>query len=137
MEVLFVNKLLIIPVLMLLLIGCVTTGVNTEPSKLTPGMAGKHIIKGETTQTEVLEIFGPPDLVTKRGTVETWAFDRISTEEAHVAGILGGGGLIGAGAVGGIVSGGKRTATTKTIMLLVYFNEGGIVKDYSVTATKF
>lgn len=133
------NRLLIIPIVMVLLTGCVTagTGVNTEPSKLTPGMAGKHIIKGKTTQTEVLEIFGPPDLVTKRGTVETWAFDRISTEEAHLAGILGGGGVIGAGAVGGIVSGGKRTATTKTIMLLVYFNERGIVKDYSVTATKF
>ena len=131
------KRILIISLVMAFLVGCVTTGMETKPSSLTPGMARKHIVKGQTTQTEVLEIFGPPNLVTKRGEIETWAFDRISTHEAHLAGILGGGGVIGSGGLGGIVTGGTSRSTTKTIMLLVYFDEEGVVKDWSVTATKF
>jgi hypothetical protein len=144
-------------------------------------MVKTRLIVGKTNQTEVMEIFGPPDHVTKSGKGEMWGYDKVSREVAVAAtgaradaaagaraggsvglggGVLpfiggAGGGVIG-GALGGVGAGvgsevGQATSqstaqaaqqaqqieTTKTVFLLVYFNEEGIVKDYKLSATKF
>jgi hypothetical protein len=50
--------------LCMITVGCVaikpTAQEIAKESALTPGMAKKYIYPGKTTQTEVLEIFGPP-----------------------------------------------------------------------------
>jgi hypothetical protein len=144
-------------------------------------MVVKHIQKGKTTQTEIMEIFGPPDMVTRSGSGETWGYDKVSREVAEnatgaragasvAAGSASGsqvgggaGGLVGgagAGALGGVIGlfGGsmgqaaaqsqqqssqqtqqqaRRTESTTTVFLLIYYNDKGVVTDYRLSATKF
>jgi hypothetical protein len=120
-------------------------------------MATKNIIVGKTTQAEVMEIFGPPDMITKSGSGEMWGYDKVSRDVAEAAvgsgsGMSGGGaGLFGGGGGGvlggvlGTLRGGygqtsqesRRTESTTTVFLLVYFNEKGVVRDYKLSATKF
>jgi hypothetical protein len=136
-------------------------------------MVAKSIQKGKTTQAEIMEIFGPPDMVTRSGSGEMWGYDKVSRDVAEgatgarvgassasgaqVGG--GGGGLIGgagAGVLGGVLGwvGGstgqaaaqtqqqtqqqaRRTESTSTVFLLVYYNDKGVVTDYRLSATKF
>jgi hypothetical protein len=147
--------------------------VQTKASTLTPGMVGKSIQKGKTTQAEIMETFGPPDMVTRSGAGEMWGYDKVSREVAEAAtgartgaasasgAQMGGGagGLVGgagAGVLGGVLGGiggssgqaaaqsqqqsqeqSRRTETTTTVFLLVYYNEKGVVTDYRLSATKF
>lgn len=134
-------------ILPLVLIGCThqPPSTDTRPSALTPGMAKKHIVVGQTSQSEVLEIFGPPDLVTKSGQGEMWGYDKVSREVAYStfnlgAGVLGGGlpgGALVGGIVGGGVGGGQVQQSTTTMFLLIYFNSANVVIDYKLSATKF
>lgn len=155
--------------------------LQPKASALTPGMVVKHIQKGKTTQAEIMEVFGPPDMVTRSGSGEMWGYDKVSREVAEAAtgakagartgagsaagasigagglGLLGGagGGIIG-GILGGVGGGygqsaaqsqqqtsqqtqeqSRRTESTTTVFLLVYFDERGVVNDYRLSATKF
>jgi hypothetical protein len=149
------------------------TEVQPRASALTPGMVVKNIQKGKTTQAEIMETFGPPDMVTRSGSGEMWGYDKVSREVAESAtgarvgassasgASVGGGvgGLVGgagAGVLGGVLGGiggssgqaaaqsqqqsqqqARRTETTTTVFLLVYFTEKGVVSDYRLSATKF
>jgi hypothetical protein len=144
-----------------------------KASALTPGMVAKSIQKGKTTQAEIMEIFGPPDMVTRSGSGEMWGYDKISRDvaegttgarvgasSASGAQVGGGGGALiggaGAGVLGGVLGwvGGstgqaasqsqqqtqqqaRRTESTSTVFLLVYYNDKGVVTDYRLSATKF
>lgn len=138
----------------------------TEQSALTPGMAKKHIKIGTTSQTDVMSMFGPPNMITSTADGgEMWGYDRISTETIQSTMVTadgatgsinawGGAGFIGAigRGVGGIIGGlggsktsaygsaskqGRETQTTKTIFLLVYFDKDGKVTNTKLSATKF
>lgn len=147
--------------------------LQPRASALTPGMIGKNIQKGKTTQAEVMEIFGPPDMVTRSGSGEMWGYDKVSREVAESAtgakagassssgarvgaggaGLVGGAGAGVLGGVLGLVGGStgqaasqnqqqtqqqaRRTETTSTVFLLVYYNDKGVVTDYRLSATKF
>ncbi len=147
--------------------------VQPRASALTPGMVVKNIQKGKTTQAEIMEIFGPPDMVTRSGSGEMWGYDKVSREVAEAAtgasagaasasgarvgggvgGLVGGAGV---GVLGGVLGGiggssgqaaaqsqqqtqqqSRRTETTTTVFLLVYYNDKGVVTDYRLSATKF
>jgi hypothetical protein len=124
-------------------------GVQPKASALTPGMVKTKLIAGKTTQAEVLELFGPPDLVTSLEKGEMWGYDKVSRELAEAAtGIsLGatslfggaGGGVLGGilGGIGGGAQESRRVESTTTVFLLVYFDKQGIVTDYKLSATKF
>lgn len=112
-----------------------------KQSSLTPGATKKTIVKGKTRQSEILEVFGPPDLVTTTSSGEMWGYDRVSRETASSAfgiGVLGGG-LPGAGLLGGVASArsDSTTQTVKTIFLLIYFDKNETVADYKLSATRF
>jgi len=94
--------------------------VQPKASALTPGMVVKHIQKGKTTQAEIMETFGPPDMITRSGAGEMWGYDKVSREVAEAATGArvgassaagsrvgaGGAGLVGgagAGVVGGVL----------------------------------
>lgn len=131
--------------------------VQPRASSLTPGMVKKHVEIGKTTQAEIMEIFGPPDMITKSGRGEMWGYDKVSREVASAAvgersgvsagglGLLGGagGGVLG-GVLGGVGGGygqssqqSRRTESTTTIFVLVYFDEKNVVTDYKLSATKY
>ena len=86
------------------------TEVQTKASALTPGMVVKNIQKGKTTQAEVMEIFGPPDMVTRSGSGEMWGYDKVSRDVAESAtgarvGASSASGASVGGGVGGLVGG--------------------------------
>lgn len=114
-------------------IGCATQGKTsqsiTKESALTPGMTKSYIHRGKTTQTEVLEVFGPPDLVTHKKGKDVWTYDKVSHEISTTGGYLT---VILAG-----VSGENRYESSRSVMLIIYFDENDTVMDYKLSASKF
>ncbi len=123
--------------MLLLTAGC----SQTRSSALTPGAAKKHIHRGVTTQAEVIEVFGTPNVITMKDGYEMWVYDKVSSRQASAAfgiGGLGGGagsGGFGGGSLFGGVGSTERSETT--VMLIVYFGENDVVSDYKITQTKF
>lgn len=111
------------------LASCAMSRDNASPSNLTPGMAKRHIIPGQTTQVEVMEIFGPPDLVTRKNGTEVWTYDKISQEVKSSSGYLT---IILAG-----LSRERMESHNKSIMLIIYFDSRDRVTDYRLSAAKF
>lgn len=140
----------------------------TYSGGLTHGMVTKSIKKGETSQAEILQLFGAPNITTisKKGE-EVWTYDRISYAETTHGGadtkaiLLGGatGAGIGAivghqsketrkgaalggvlGAIAGFLFGYKdpvHEQGSKTVTLMLWFDENDIVKDYSIITSQF
>ena len=124
------------------IVGCATTTQQgkIKESALTSGMTKQYIILGKTTQTEILETFGPPDLITHREGKDVWTYDKISYEATTTSGGLMlipifTGSIVGGGV--GSISGSKRTETSKSTMLIIYFNKNDIVADYRLSVSKF
>ncbi len=127
--------------------------IQPKQSALTPGMIKKHIVLQKTTQTEIMEMFGPPDMITKTSNGEMWGYDKVSREVVQSAvgkssgigaGLLGGGGGSSAGVLGGIGGGygkssqkSQRIESTTTVFLLLYFDDDDVIIDYKLSATKF
>ena len=105
-------------------------GDEIKPSNLTFGMVKGQIVKGQTTQAEILQTFGPPNIMTRnRSGEEVWTYDKISSESKSSGGY---GTLIILGA-----GGSKHSSSQKTMTLILTFNPRDVVKDYSVMATQF
>jgi len=123
------KKTVYLIVLVLLISGCASVQ-PVQKGNLTPGMAKTKIIKGQTTQNEILEVFGAPNIVTKNRTGnEVWTYDKASVETgtSDVYGTI----IIAGGA-------GSRTSTSaRTFTLMIEFNENNIVQDYSYRSSAF
>ena len=113
--------------------GCATFPASKEPaekSNLTIGTIKTKIIKGQTNQAEILQLFGSPNLVTKnRANNEVWNYNKMSFESK-------------VGEDGGtlILWGGSRamsTTTTKSFDLIIEFDSNNVVKDYSVISAQY
>lgn len=114
-----------------LFFGCATSGVKEmSNTNLTSGKVKMEIKKGVTTQADILQIFGSPNIVTKnRSNDEVWNYNRMSYESAY-----------GSDGGGFIFWGGSRavsSATTKSFDLIIIFDENDVVKDYSIIAASF
>lgn len=89
-------------------------------------MVKSKIIKGETTQEEVLKTFGAPNLTTKnKSNNEVWSYNRMSVnqkggETYYLSGTKG-----------------SSSSSTRSFDLIISFNDNDIVKDYSVIATNY
>lgn len=123
------KKIVSLFILAMLIGGCASVQ-PIQKGNLTPGMAKTKIIKGQTTQNEILEVFGAPNIVTKnKSGNEVWTYDKASVETgtSDVYGTI-----IIAGGVG------SRTSTSaRTFTLMIEFDEMGIVKDYSYRSSAF
>lgn len=110
--------------------GCYAPIQQEHNSNLTAGVVKTEIIKGKTTQAEILKIFGAPNIVTKnRENDEVWNYNRMSFDKAY-----------GSEAGGFIFWGGSRavsSSTTKSFDLIIIYDENDIVKDYSVISASF
>lgn len=120
------KKIYLISLLSLFLIGCATTQI---PSKFKMSVIESKITKGETTKTDVLKEFGEPNIITKNtqtpGVAEIWTYSKFSMN------------------VGGnwatifLLGGFGASSSTKSVTLMIYFDENEIVKDYSITTSQF
>ena len=131
-----------------------TAGTVERPSNLSYGTVTAVVKKDVTTQAELIDLFGGPNISTtdKDGT-ETWVYERTastsdtagSADQKHFAAFFGAGGTIGNAAIGGGASGGaakqndsRRTVNSvRTLTVVVKFNPDKTVKDYSARASYF
>ena len=105
---------------------------------MTPGMAKISIEKGVTTQEDIFTLFGAPNFMssTKEGG-ELWVYSNYATvKKAAKLGLLGGAaghdvaGLLGA-------SGSYGSSSSRSITLMIKFNEEDTVVDYNVSQLQY
>lgn len=109
--------------------GCVTEEPS-QKSNLNYGSVKKNIIKGQTNQSEIMQLLGSPNLVTKnRGGDEVWSYTRQSYDSK--SGAWGGGILL--------VGGGSAFSNTSSSSfdLILTFDNKDVVKDYSVVSSQY
>ena len=127
---------------------------NQQKSNLTAGMVKKYVKVGETTQTDILTVFGAPNIITRdKKSNEVWTYDRQSIASAsevaewNTSGSVGvlAGGLVGNTAVGGGASIGGSSGkgstagqvSSATFTLIIKYDENDVVQDYRMMATQF
>ena len=98
----------------------------TEKSNLTMGVVKSRILKGETTQDEILKLFGSPNLVSKnKSNREVWSYNKMSVEQkAGSTDFFAG-------------QRASQSSSSRSFDLIVTFDEKDIVADYSVISTAF
>lgn len=125
------KKILLLCLLSFIAISCNSykygaSNETTQDSNLTFGIVKTKVIKGTTTQDEVLKLFGSPNIITKnKGNDEVWSYNKMS--------------VLSKGGQTSFISGGKASASTSTSSfdLIVTFDDNDVVKDYSVISAKF
>ncbi|MDQ3259269.1 MAG: hypothetical protein M3Q00_00550 [Pseudomonadota bacterium] len=119
-------------------------------SALSYGAVTAAVTKGKTTQMELVQMFGGPNISTMDGDgVETWVYER-SVSQTDVAsksqnwqaaanlGIAFGHVQAGGNVGGGQSEGAASTASSfRSLTAIVKFNSDKTVKDYSVRASQF
>lgn len=118
------KKIIFCIMISLSVIGCSTTQINvveqTQKSNLTMGMIKSKVIKGQTNQTEILQLFGSPNLMTKnRSDNEVWSYNKMSTRGFYEYGSA------------------IQSTSSSTFDFIVTFNKKDIVVDYSVISNNF
>jgi len=115
---------------------CVSTQTasDTKPSPLTHGNVQLTLKKGVTTQTEVLENFGPPNVATTDASGnEVWTYQKHATvAKSSEVGAYGTVILLG---VGGGTSGFERSSRTMT--LIIKFGADKKIVDFKSMSTSF
>lgn len=117
--------------LALLISSCYYNNVKDQKSSnFTMGKVKMEIKKGVTSQSDILSIFGAPNLVTKnKSDNEVWNYSKMSYESAY-----------GSESAGLILWGGSRSlssTSSKSFDLIIIFDENDLVKEYSVIASSF
>ncbi len=128
---------------------------NQQKSNLTAGMVKKYVKVGEATQTDILTVFGAPNIITRdKEKNEVWTYDRQSIASASEmaewntsgsVGVLAGGLVGGNTAVGGAASIGGSSGkgstagqvSSATFTLIIKYDENDVVQDYRMMATQF
>ncbi len=125
-----------------------------QRSNLTPGMVNKYVKKGETPQTDIYTVFGPPNIImTDQDGREVWTYDVQSTSRTaadtsrsgSVGAGVGAGGMAGNVPIGGVAAGGgggsRSTSTgqtsSTTFTLMITFDDQKVVQDYRMLSTQF
>lgn len=107
-----------------------TTMEAPQKSNLTAGVVKAKIQKGVTSQTEILQLLGAPNMVTKDKTgQEVWTYSRQSFQ-SKASGISGT--LI-------LFTGAKAvsSAASASFDLIITFNKQNKVQDYSMVSSQF
>ena len=120
---------------MLMLTGCATsTPVDTRNDSLTHGNVQMNIKVGETTQTEILEVFGAPNITTIDGSgKEVWTYQRAATAAQSSANSNYWTVLL----IGGTREASGFSSTSRMMTLIIKFNEQKVVSDFSSRASNF
>jgi hypothetical protein len=102
------------------------SGETVESSNLTFGIVKSKIVKGETKQNEILELFGSPNIITKnKSNKEVWSYSKMS--------------VVKKGGQTSFLAGERASASSssKSFDLIITFDDDDTVNDYSVVSTKF
>jgi hypothetical protein len=117
-----------------------------DPNTLTHGMVQMTLRVGQTTQMEVVDAFGAPNITTIDGDGrEVWVYDRHATVTADSAsgfsiGMLVGGGGGGVGGGGGLGFGSKKaksSSSSRAMTLVIKFGPDKRVVDFKSRTSSF
>lgn len=119
----------------LMLAGCATsTPVDTRNDSLTHGNVQMNVRVGETTQLQILEAFGAPNITTVDGSgQEVWTYQRAATAAQSSANSS----YWTVFLIGGARDASGFSSTSRMMTLIIKFNEQKIVSDFSSRASNF
>lgn len=129
-------SLVIFSAIVLSFSGCATTmqPVDARNSALTHGNVQMNVKVGETTQAQILETFGAPNITTIDGSgKEVWTYQRAATAAQSSANANYWTVLL----VGGSNEASGFSSTSRMITLIIKFNEQKIVSDFSSRTSNF
>jgi hypothetical protein len=119
-------------------------------SALSYGTVTATVVKGKTTQADLLQMFGGPNISTVDNEVlETWVYERsvsqtdVTARNQNWQAAANLGAAFGNFSAGGSASGGQGASAASTVTsfrsltVIVKFNADKTVKDYSVRASQF
>lgn len=118
----------------------------SSPNMLTTGMVNLTLRVGETTQAQIIETFGAPNITTLDATgSEMWVYDRQATVSSDSSGgfsiglgIGGGGGdVVGGGGLGFGNRKSKSETTQRSMTLIIKFDNRKIVSDFKSRSSSF
>lgn len=117
------NKYLFLFIIMLLT-ACASTD-QSQPSNLTVGTVKTTIVEGKTSQADLLENFGSPNLISRNADgEEVWAYNRMSYQSKKES---SGFSLILVGSSKALSS-----QASRSFDLILTFDKNEIVKSYKV-----
>ena len=129
--------------LSIVILGCAATqDVDpTQKSNLTVGMIKSKIIEGKSTQNDVIELFGAPNLVTTNSQGnEVWTYNKNSYNTKETSGSANAG-IVETGAILGIfgasASSAVSNASTSSIDFIITFNKNGVVEKYKIISASY
>jgi hypothetical protein len=123
-----------------------SAGAPESANTLTHGMVQMTLRVGQTTQAEVIESFGAPNIMTMDAAGnEMWVYDRHATVSRDSSGGFSiglgiGGGGSGVGGVGGLGFGkqkSKSESSSRTMTLIIKFDAGKVVSDFRSRTSSF
>ena len=130
----------------LLIAAPTTVWAKDESNKLTTGMVQMTVKVGVTTQADVIETFGAPNISTIDGSGrEMWVYDRHATvsydkSSGFSIGLLLGGGGDGVGGGGGLGFGTRKSKSeqsSRTMTLILKFDANKVVSDFQSRSSSF
>ncbi|MDD5044063.1 MAG: hypothetical protein PHH69_06620 [Candidatus Omnitrophica bacterium] len=123
------KKILLVGLLGFFAMGCASVQ-PAQKSNLTVGMVNKTIVKGQTTQNDILQTFGAPNIITKnKSGKEVWTYDKVSSGSSGTSGY---GTVLIAG-----VGGSSSSTSSQAFTLMITFNDNSVVEDYSMMSSAF
>ncbi len=110
--------------------GCKSDKQDPTTNPLTVGEVKRTIVKGQTSQSEIIKTFGSPNMVTRnKKDLEVWSYSRMSFDSKKsdsFAGFF-------------FVGGSKATSSqaSASFDLMITFDKNDVVVDYEVIQTKY
>ena len=117
-----------------------------DPNTLTHGMVQMNLKVGTTTQAQIIEAFGGPNITTIDGSgQEMWGYDRHATvsydkTSGFSIGLFGGGGGGGAAGLGGLGFSNKKSRSSQSsraMTLVIKFDANKVVSDFQSRSSSF
>jgi hypothetical protein len=124
-----------------LLVSCASDS-SSQHSSVNMADVKDSLVKGKTSQKDVMEKFGGPDLVDVSDQGETWVYTRHASESSDVnAGVSAffdtARNWWQYSPVGGSIGGGNSKSSTKTSSLALNFNKKKILTSYNFRTERF
>tara|TARA_S200000501_G_scaffold53558_1_gene43676 strand:+ start:1045 stop:1440 length:396 start_codon:yes stop_codon:yes gene_type:complete len=130
------NKKSLSMLLILFFIGCANSPQENK-QKLTFGTVQQNVKKG-ANQTDVMRSLGAPNIISKdKNGLETWTYDKISRESGTSSRSLGLFGGIGQFLLGGSGSKSSSSVSSKSITVIITFDNDKNITDFSYQSLEF
>ena len=119
----------------MLWVGC--TNPPQESDKLTLGLVQSTVVKG-ANQTEIIKVLGAPNIISKdKQGRETWTYDRISRNSEAKSGSMVGAGFFSAFIGAGGTSKSSASTSSKSLTVVITFDNNKSVVDYAYQSLEF